>query len=98
MLSVVIDALSGRQLLAGPEERDATQPLIFYLTQRLGWHPEQIISRPQWRVPRTPSGNRSKGFPVDLAIFASTSARGDPTRFASSRNAKHRTSKPGSDS
>jgi hypothetical protein len=52
--SIIIDALSGRQLIAGPEERDATLPLIFYLTQRLGWHPGQIISRPQWRVPRTP--------------------------------------------
>lgn len=78
MRSVVIDALSGRQLVAGPEERDATQPLVFYLTQRLGWHPEQIISRPQWRVPRTPSGERSRGFPVDLAIFASSTLRGDP--------------------
>jgi type I restriction enzyme M protein len=78
MRSVVIDALSGRQLIAGPEERDATQPLIFYLTQRLGWHPEQIISRPQWRVPRTPSADRSRGFPVDLAIFASPTRRGDP--------------------
>ena len=36
--SVVIDALSGKQILAGAEERDATQPFVFYLTQRLGWH------------------------------------------------------------
>jgi len=76
--AIVIDALSGRQLVAGPEELDATQPLIFYMTQRLGWPPGQIISRPQWRVPRTPSGNRSSGFPVDLAIFASSTTRGDP--------------------
>lgn len=78
MRSVVIDALSGRQLVAGPEELDATQPLIFYLTQRLGWHPDQIISRPQWRVPKTPSGSRSNGFPVDLALFATRDGRGAP--------------------
>jgi hypothetical protein len=39
MRAVVIDALSGRQVVAGPEELDATQPLANFLTQRLGWHP-----------------------------------------------------------
>ncbi len=73
-----MDALSGRQLLAGDEELDATQPFVFFLTQRLGWDPRQIMSRPQWRVPRTPSGSRTAGFPVDLAIFDSPERCGDP--------------------
>ncbi len=70
-MNVVIDALSGRQIIAGDEETEATQPLVQYLIQRLGWSPKQIMTRPQWRVPRTPSGARSAGFPVDLAIFSS---------------------------
>jgi hypothetical protein len=76
--SVVIDALSGRQILAGEEERDATQPFVFYLTQRLGWDPNQLMTRPQWRVPKTPSGPRTSGYPVDIALFDSSKSKGDP--------------------
>lgn len=78
MRSVVIDALSGRQLLAGEEERDATQPFVFYLTQRLGWDPNQIMTRPQWRVPKSPSAPRTSGYPIDVAVFDSPSHCGDP--------------------
>lgn len=74
----MVDPLSGRQLIAGPEERDATQPLVFYLTQRLGWKPPQIMAHPQWRVPKMPSGNRTAGYPVDLAIFDRSESVGDP--------------------
>ena len=77
-MKVVMDALSGRQLFAGDEELDATQPFIFYLTQRLGWDPRQIMSRPQWRVPKTPSSSRTSGYPVDLAVFDSPERCGDP--------------------
>jgi type I restriction enzyme M protein len=77
-MKVVMDALSGRQVIAGNEEVDATQPFVDYLTQRLGWNPLQIRSRPQWRVPRTPSGSRKSGYPVDLAIFDSAERRDDP--------------------
>jgi type I restriction enzyme M protein len=76
--AVIVDQLSGREIVAGPEELSATQPLIFYLTQRLGWSPRQILTRPQWRVPRTPSGPRSAGYPVDIAIFDSIESHGDP--------------------
>ncbi len=78
MTAVVIDALSGREVVAGDEEREATQPLVFYLVQRLGWDPRQIITRPQWRVPRRPSGSRTSGYPVDIAIFDSPEHVGDP--------------------
>lgn len=78
MRRVIVDALSGRPVVAGPEEVDATQPLIFHLVQRLGWKPGQMMSRPQWRVPRTPSADRTAGFPVDLAIFDSPEFQGDP--------------------
>jgi type I restriction enzyme M protein len=75
---VIVDQLSGREVVAGPEELDATQPLAFYLTQKLGWNPNQIITRPQWRVPKQPSGARSSGYPVDVAVFSEASRRGDP--------------------
>ncbi len=78
MRAVVIDALSGRQVPAGPEEVDATQPLIYYLTQRLGWNPRQMMARPQWRVPKSPSGSRTAGYPCDIAIFDSPEHVGDP--------------------
>lgn len=78
MRAVVIDQLSGRQVQAGPEEVNATQPLIHYLVQRLGWKPGQIMAWPQWRVPKTPSGSRSGGYPVDLAIFDTVDRVGDP--------------------
>lgn len=76
-MKVIMDALSGRQVLAGDEEADATQPFLVYLTQGLGWDPRQIQSRPQWRVPRTPSGARNAGFPVDIAIFDAPAHKGD---------------------
>lgn len=76
--AVVLDALSGREIIAGEEEQEATQPLVFHLVQRLGWSPKQIISRPQWRVPASPSGARKDGFPVDLAIFDSPEHVGHP--------------------
>lgn len=75
---VVIDVLSGREVHAGPEEVEATQPMLFYLTQRLGWHSGQIMTRPQWRVPRSPSAARQAGYPVDIAIFDSPEHLGDP--------------------
>jgi len=78
MRSVIVDALSGRQIVAGPEERDATQPFVTYLVQRLGWNPQQIKTRPQWRVAKSPSQPRSSGYPVDIAIFDSPERCGDP--------------------
>lgn len=78
MKSVVIDQLSGREIVAGPEERDATQPFVEYLVQKLGWSPKQIMTRPQWRVAKSPSASRSAGYPVDIAIFDSEKNLGDP--------------------
>src|SRR5947209_6411176 len=78
MPATIIDQLSGREVQAGPEEVNATQELIYYLTQKLGWNPQQIMAHPQWRVPKNPSGSRRGGYPVDLAIFHSPASAGDP--------------------
>lgn len=65
-----VDRASGRLISAGPEEIDATQPLLEALIQEAGWDPGQIVSRPQqWRVPASPSDKRQ--WPVDVAIFSS---------------------------
>ncbi|MGH2747786.1 MAG: N-6 DNA methylase [Actinomycetota bacterium] len=61
------DRISGRLIIAGQEEIDATQPLLEALVDELGWDPGQIVSRPQWRVPASPSAKRK--WPVDVAIF-----------------------------
>ena len=62
------DRVSGRIISAGPEEIDATQPLLEILIKETDWKPAQIVSRPkQWRVPASPSGGRQ--WPVDIAIF-----------------------------
>lgn len=37
------------------------------------------MAHPQWRVPKTPSGARSSGYPVDLALFDSPENAGDPS-------------------
>lgn len=74
--AVVIDQLSGREVPAGPEEVEATQPFVIYLQQKLGWDPNQMTTRPQWRVPKHPSGSRPAGYPVDIAIFESAKVRG----------------------
>lgn len=74
----VIDQLSGRLVSGGPEEVNATQQLIHYLTQRLGWNPQQLMAHPQWRVPKFPAGSRTGGYPVDLAFFENSERRGDP--------------------
>ena len=67
---MVIDRASGRLICGGPEEVNATQPLLDILIEERGWNPEQIVSRPkQWRVPVSPSNERR--WPVDVAIFES---------------------------
>lgn len=74
--SHVIDRISGRLIVAGPEEVDATQPLLEALVDEAGWKPEQIASRPQWKVPPSPSGKRE--WPVDVAIFDGPTKLRDP--------------------
>lgn len=76
-----VDSASGRIISAGPEEIDATQPLLDILINEAGWKPEQIVSRPrQWRVVASPSGSRD--WPVDIAIFDDPRHLRDPEHVA----------------
>lgn len=70
----LIDRASGRLITSGPEEINATQPLLTILLDECGWDKDQIVSRPkQWCVPSSPSDTRS--WPVDVAIFESAKYR-----------------------
>lgn len=72
-----IDRASGRIISAGPEEIDATQPLLEILIKEAGWDSRQVVSRPrQWRVVASPSGKRQ--WPVDVALFDSPDNVRDP--------------------
>ncbi len=69
-VKTIIDKVSGKIITAGPEEINATQPLLDTLIQEAGWNPKQIVSRPnQWRVSPSPAATRK--WPVDIAIFDS---------------------------
>ena len=63
----VLDRVSGRLVMAGREEVNATQPLVELLIDESGWDAAQLVTRPQWRVPASPSDKRK--WPVDIAIF-----------------------------
>lgn len=80
-IKYTVDKASGRIISAGPEEIDATQPLLEILIEEAGWRRKQIVSRPkQWRVPATPSGKRK--WPVDIAIFDDPKYLRDPAHVA----------------
>jgi len=75
----LIDFISGRVVIATPEEVEAVQPFAKRLVEDFGYSKEEIISRPQYRIKRSPS-DESKSYPVDLAVF-STEAKSDQTLF-----------------
>ena len=72
--------LDGRSSLARKKE---TLPSLLFSTLPNGsaGTPHQIITRPQWRVPKSPSASRSSGYPVDIAIFDSAKHLGDPSHI-----------------
>lgn len=83
----LVDYISGQVIPAGDEETNATQPLAARLVTTLGWPIDQIRTRPQWMVPKTPSEATKrelrqsfKGFPCDLVIFASAKKSPDEIR------------------
>ena len=43
----VLDRVSGRLVTAGPEEVNATQPLVELLVDEAGWDDAQFVTRPQ---------------------------------------------------
>lgn len=62
------DYISGEMVRATPEEANAVQVLARRLVEDYGYLPEQLRTRPQFRVRRRPS-DESRGYPVDIAVF-----------------------------
>ena len=63
----IIDYISGIEISAGPEEIYATQPFSRILVEDLNYPKDVITTRPQVRVPRTPSDR--KGYPMDIVVY-----------------------------
>lgn len=66
----VLDYITGRPVKATPEELDAVQVFARRLVEDFGYPKELITTRPQYRVRARPSGRRSRGYPVDIAVFS----------------------------
>ncbi|MTE04096.1 type I restriction enzyme HsdR N-terminal domain-containing protein [Lactobacillus johnsonii] len=66
--SKVTDYISGKEITAGPEEIEAVQPLLKQLVNDYNYPKNHIVAHPQWKVKSRPS-DRTKQYPVDIAIF-----------------------------
>ena len=64
----IIDFISGEQVKATPEEKEAVQVFAHQLVEDYGYKKEQIQTRPQYRVKVRPSDNE-KSYPVDIMLF-----------------------------
>ena len=64
----ITDFISGLQVKATPEEREAVQIFSKQLVKDYGYPKEHIQTRPQFRVKVRPSDTK-KEYPVDIAIF-----------------------------
>ena len=65
----IIDFISGQEIKATPEEVDATQIFSKRLIEEYEYSKEQIQTRPQHFVRKTPSDEAKKEWPVDISIF-----------------------------
>src|SRR5262249_50658740 len=68
---VIEDFISGRQVRATPEEIESVQVFSVRLVEELGYPRELIQTRPQFRVRPRPSEAKTRGYPVDIAVFSS---------------------------
>lgn len=71
MSEEIIDYISGIKVKAGPEEIYAVQPFSKSLVEDYGYPKDCITTRPQVRVPRTPSDR--KGYPMDIVVYEDSS-------------------------
>ena len=65
----IFDFISGQEIKATPEELQATQVFSKRLVDEYEYSKEQIQTRPQYFVRRTPSDEVKKDYPVDIAVF-----------------------------
>ncbi|PAF50315.1 N-6 DNA methylase [Helicobacter sp. 13S00477-4] len=67
MAEKIIDCISGKEIVATPEEKYATQPFCKILMEDYGYEKSMIVTRPQVRVKTTPSDK--KGYPMDIVVY-----------------------------
>jgi type I restriction enzyme M protein len=66
------DFVSGQRVRATPEEVDAVQVFARRLVEDFGYPKAYLQTRPQFRVRMRPSDEK-KSYPVDIAVFSSSS-------------------------
>src|ERR1700674_4210418 len=66
----LFDYISGKQVKATPEEKEAVQIFSRRLVEDFGYEKTQIATHPQYRVSRSPS-DEAKSYPIDIAVFSS---------------------------
>lgn len=64
----IFDYISGKKIIATPEEVESVQVFSRMLVQDYGYLKEQIVTRPQWHVKSRPSDTQHQ-YPVDIAVF-----------------------------
>ena len=69
----ILDYISGQEVKATSEEVEATQVFSKRLVEEYGYSKENIQTRPQYFVRRTPSDETKREFPVDIAVFCGNS-------------------------
>ena len=67
----IVDFISGKEIMATPEEVDAVQVFSRQLVEDYGYLKSQITTRPQYRVKTSPS-DLTKSYPVDIMVFSSS--------------------------
>jgi type I restriction enzyme M protein len=67
----LIDYISKLPVRSTPEERDAVQVFARRLVEDLGYPIGHIQTRPQFHVRQRPSESPRRGYPLDIAVFAS---------------------------
>jgi type I restriction enzyme M protein len=69
----IYDFISGRKVKSTPEEIESTQVFSKRLVEEYGYSKDNIQTRPQFFVRRTPSDETNKKYPVDIAVFGGNS-------------------------
>lgn len=67
----LIDFITQEPVKATPEETEAVQVFAQRLVEDFGYPKAVITTRPQFRVRPRPSETRTRGYPVDIAVFSS---------------------------
>lgn len=67
----LVDFITQQHVRATPEETEAVQVFAQRLVEDFGYPKKVITTRPQFRVRPRPSATRTRGYPVDIAVFSS---------------------------